>query len=395
MTVTSVYGLYYLYYHPRVIRIPDWLVKGWAILLLFIYIGEGWPYHRDVAGSFGRHVNTFSEIHLPTDYRNGLHAIAPDDYQALLPLPFYHKGSENFAVEGTDRIYQTSMTLAYHTGLPIWGSFATHTSIPESKKSIQTLSPDYYHKAIRADVSSEKDVLIVYSKEQLNSYELDMLRKARKIFSNELYELYALPVNRIFESSAGERIDSFDQKVQRHELYKMDDYYVSDSSGLVLHNGFEDSPAEYSIAGTGAYQGQLSDRNPLWTSPEGILHQDSIYNLSFWFSNFGENYGQDITNVKVQVNEIMYNGNRQLLREVRPASSMVINGDWSLVELEFSPLQTGHVIEVYLRGPWRGKGDYYIDELFLREKGVDVNQILDEENGIITGLMRNNQQIFN
>src|SRR5690606_35061897 len=272
-------------------------------------------------------------------------------------------------------------------------SYTTHTSIPESKKSMQTLSPGYYEKAIEADISSDKVVLVVYSMEGLNRYEQHMLDKARKVFSGEQFELYRLPVDRIFENTAGEEIQAFDQMRSHGQLHSSGDFYVTDSSGVILHEGFEHSPTAYSVAGEGAYHGRENDRKALWTIPAGLLDPDTSYILSFWYSNFGENYGQDITNVYVQINEKMVNGVQNRLNEKRPASSMVINGDWSLVEMEFKPSNSDHALEVFLRGPWRGKKDYYIDELLLRSSGQDVYQILESQGDTITGLMKNNQRI--
>lgn len=394
MTVTSVYALHYMYYRIETLKIPRLGVSVFAIVLLFLYIGEGWSYHRDVVGHYGNFPNTFSSIHLPSYYQDGLETIDPSQFQAILPLPFYHKGSENFAIEGTDKIYSTSMILAYHTQLPIWGSYATHTSIPESKNSMQTLSPDFYDKVIKDDIHSVKDVVIVYSKEPLNRYEKEMLGNAEKFFSNDRFELYRLPVERIFESSAKSRINDFQQKLKNKEVYKAGDFYCSDTSAVYVHEGFENSPSSYRMDGEGAYHGELYERKPLYIVPAGTLKNESTYQLSFWFSNFGENYGQDLTNVKVHINEIMDNGDRKLLLEKRPASSMVIDGDWSLVEMEFSLKNPGHEIEVFLRGPWKGKGDYYIDELLLREKGVDVYKVLQRDDDMINGLMKNNHRIW-
>lgn len=394
ITVTSVYILHYIYYRVETSKIPRLGLRILAVILLFLYIGEGWSYHRDIAGQYGHYPNTFSSRHLPVYYQDGVRSIEPSHYQAILPLPFYHKGSENFAIEGTDKTHRTSMTIAYQTLLPIWGSFATHTSIPESKNSMQTLSPDFYEKTIKADIHSDKDVVIVYIKETLNRYEQEMLDKGERFFSNEHFELYRLPVNRIFESSATSRINDFQQKLKRNEIYRSGDFYSSDSSALIIYENFEDLPSSYRIDGEGAYHGKLYERKPLYSFPGGTLKKNTTYQLSFWFSNFGENYGQDITNVKVHINEIMGHGDRKLLLEKRPASSMVIDGDWSLVELEFSLTDPGHEIEVFLRGPWKGKGDYYIDELLLREKEVNVYKILQREDDMINGLMKNNQQIW-
>ncbi len=394
MTVTSVYTLHYIYYRIEIVKIPRIMVKILAIILLFLYIGEGWSYHRDMAGQYGHYPNTFSSMHLPAYFQDGLRTIDPSQFQAILPLPFYHKGSENFAIEGTEKTHRISMTIAYQTLLPIWGNFATHTSIPESKNSMQTLSPDFYDKAIKSDIHSDKEVVIVYSKEPLNRYEEDILDKGEKFFSNEHFELYRLPVDRIFESSAKSRINDFQQKLKNKEVYRVGDYYSSDSSALFMHEGFEDMPSVNHIDGRGAYHGELYERKPLYRVPAGTLKKDTTYQLSFWFSNFGKNFGQDITNVKVRLNEVMDNGDRKILIELRPASSMAIDGDWSLVEMEFSLKDSGHAIEVFLRGPWKGKGDYYIDELLLREKGVDVYKVLQRDDDIINGLMKNNQRIW-
>src|SRR5690606_28531845 len=39
ITVTSVYGLHYLYQHPGLSRLPRQILKGLVVVLLFLYIG--------------------------------------------------------------------------------------------------------------------------------------------------------------------------------------------------------------------------------------------------------------------------------------------------------------------------------------------------------------------
>lgn len=73
------------------------------------------------------------------------------------------------------------------------------------------------------------------------------------------------------------------------------DTWVTDSSGMILQVGFDQSPTDFRVAGNGAYQGHENDRKRLWTIRAGLLNLDTSYVLCFRFSNFGKNFGQNIT----------------------------------------------------------------------------------------------------
>lgn len=394
MTVTGVYGLHYLYekYHPGFLS--RGVMQGILFGLLWLFVAEGWPYHTDLAKRYGKYPNVFSPVVGSTQFGDALAVVDSASFQAILPLPFYHKGSENFATEPTDKIARYSMALAFHTGLPIWGHFATHSSIPEAKLALQTFAPGFYTKPIKSWLTSNRDILVVYSRESLNRYESAVLDKSRKIYSTDSLELYRLPVDALFENTAEAEIRSFEAQRSKGLLYRQGDYFVSDSAGVYWMEGFDQYHTDSAIAGPGAYQGHLNDRKPMWILPPASLQPEETYTLSVWFSHFGPNYGQDLVNIYVQVNEILDNGDRLRLAEVRPGWSMVIDGNWSLIEMDFSPHSPGHAVEVFLRGPWRGKGTYFGDELLLRESDVDLYRVLTSGDKTITGLVKNNHRIF-
>jgi hypothetical protein len=110
----------------------------------FILILEGLPYHTATAEMISKTGNLFKKESLSDSYKAGLKAINPSMFQAILPLPFFYLGSENFSRFGAENTARIAMVLSSHWGLPLLAANLTRTSIPESKKLVQLISPAFY-----------------------------------------------------------------------------------------------------------------------------------------------------------------------------------------------------------------------------------------------------------
>jgi len=361
------------------------------IILPFTYILEGFIYHKQFSEIISIHPNLFDEEQLPEDYLQGLKTMDDDRYQAVIPLPFYHFGSETFEKYGTNKIYNLSMILSYHSQLPVLGNFSTRTSIPESKKIIQILSPGFYQKEIEKDIHSDKPFVIIYSHEPLNEYEQAILDRGEKLYSGTLFSVWSIQKSRLFENNTGEEIRTF-KKIQS-KLACRNGFLTTDSSSVIVFDSFENMPRNIVYSGKGSNKVEGGKNCILMTIEGNKFRADKEYILSFWMYNDGENFGQNAMVSLLLVEEADESDSFRKIASGNPQRSYIMNGNWSLIELPFKISNPAGKVRISLIDNSKKKRTFYIDDLFIKEKDATVYKILKEDNGNIIGLFKNNHRM--
>ena len=168
-------------YHFQVIILKFWSsnkrIIGTVILLIcFLFpLLESYSFHKYVANRVTEKVNLFKLDLLDSTRKQAIQTISKSNYQATLSLPFFHHGSESFErPPNNENALQNIYTISYHTGIPTFSANLTRTSISESKKIIQLVTPNYYPKPIAKEVRKDWPFLIVLSDSSLTKYEQNM-----------------------------------------------------------------------------------------------------------------------------------------------------------------------------------------------------------------------------
>jgi len=389
ITISSVYftdrmSKYYFSKNKRAI----------AILLLFLlpalYFMEALPYHSKISKTISSSSNMFDFQQLDTDLKKGIEEINTDDYQAILPMPFFYIGSENFGKFGTDKIYLLSQITSYHTNLGIIGSYLTRTSIWESKNLMQLMSPGFYEKAIKDDFPNNKKILIASSNEHVSKYEQRVIDLAKLIYKGKDFSFYELKPNKIFKNTSTQELEKY--KRLKPELFERNGFLTNDTNSFFFYNDFEDNTSDISLSGKGAYTGWKNKYNKLASFDTSTFEPGEKYIASFWMYNAGKNYGQDMLNSMFILQE-KEGENSAWSKIVNPAYSMVINDDWSLVEMEFVLKYPKSATTFMLKGSDFHKKQIYIDE-FIIYKANSLNYRLVKLNDSINNkLIKNNHYI--
>ena len=366
-----------------------------GLLLLFLlpalFFAEAIPYHQKISKTITASPNMFDFEQLDEDFKNGIEKINIDEYQAILPMPFFYIGSENFGKLGTDKIYLLSQITSYHTGLGIIGSYLTRTSIWESKNLMQIMSPGYYKKEIEADLPNNKKLLIASSNETLSKYEQRVLNLANLIYKGEKFSFYELELSDLFKNTTDEELEYFEQI--KKELIIKNGFLTNDSNSFFFYDGFEDKISEISLMGNGAFTGWKNKYNKFVSFDAGTFKSNEKYIASFWMYNGGENYGQDMLNSMFILQE-KDGENSAWSKIANPAYSQVINGNWSLVEMEFKLKYPNSATTFMLKGSDYHKKQIYIDEFMIYKANMLNYKTVSVDDTIVRELIKNNQHII-
>ncbi len=362
-------------------------IYGLILILLvgILYIVEGLPYHIDKSRSITQSPNLFKKHLLGEDYIKAIDQVDPSSYQAIIALPFYYYGSESYSRPVNPEALRGSIVFSYHTGLPIVNANLTRTSIAESKKIVQLVSPGFYKKEISYDLIDQRPFLLIKTNTKLSKYEKEMLGKGTTIFEGEDLIVMSLSTDELFLDNRSDIYKNF--QGTREGLYQQDGFYLSDSSRFLFYNNFEDIPADITYRGSGAFSSEKKGKNILAEFKPNTFNNKVNYVLSIWMHN-GE---PDALNLwfRLIIEEYDEAIDRRYETTIFPETAEVIDCNWSLVEGTFQVNNPNNKITIVTKGKENSKASLHVDDLLIREEGIDVYK-LDIDS---TMLFYNNHQI--
>jgi len=252
--------------------------------------------------------STAASFYGEADYPNPPQELAQknyssNDFQAILPIPYYNIGSEELYLERSGSALYHSCKLSYTTGLPIATGYLSRTSFEKAYKLGQLLSSPFIDKSVLADFNNDKPLLLLVSNEKLTPRETYLLKQAEYITNLNKKKLYKLPL-----SAFNSKVDSLNQvwSMQQQNLVQYANYSSPDSLTDVLIlpiNNVDKHPNfthEYAFSGQGAaylaekgdlalFDGKLPNAQPkqgytasVWTKVDGKKAAFTPFILQQW-----------------------------------------------------------------------------------------------------------------
>ncbi|MFZ6053067.1 hypothetical protein [Halocola ammonii] len=344
-------------------------------ILVFVatYLMEGYHYHKPVSEDITSSANLFDEDQLPDDFQKAVSTIDPKKYQAIIAMPFYYQGSESYARPRQDAAVTKSMLLSYHTGIPNVCANLTRTSIEESKRIVQLVTPNYYEKKIADDFESTRPFLILKTGSEFSKYEEIILEKGKSIYEGGDFELLEIEYEKLFSDDRQKRLEAFREELP--DLSRQNSFLVSDSSSLLYYDSFEKSKSDTAFRGTGSFVSVKKGKNTLAEFPPNTFEKGRDYDLSVWMYNGVP----DALNLWFRLIIEEYDEQQDEWHSTTffPVNAEVINGNWSLVEGTFSVQNPQSRVYIVTKGKENSKATLHVDELLIKDKGVEVYR-LDE-----------------
>ena len=389
IAIVSVYFTNKLFYYYNELGKQ---VIAWILLIIVpvIIFSEGIYYHVETSSQITKMPNLFDINQLDVSLKANLKQIDANKYQAIIPLPFFYIGSENFGKVGNNEIYRLSQIFSYHLNLPIMGSYLTRTSIWESKNLMQLFSDNFYKKAIQNDLPGNKPFLVIYDHSGLTQNESYYLNKAKILIKNPAYTILEIEKEAFFENTAKKEIAAF-KAIEHHLLYKKG-FLVNDTSRFIYYNDFETSKSEFAFRGKGALSGKMKDITQLASFKSGELKPNEHYTIRFWMYNNGRNYGQDQLGSMVFIQEKAGTDVRWIDPIISPTNSQVINDAWSMIELPFIPTRQDAEYDLMMKGDDYSDIKFIIDDVLIYDASLEIYQFDHKGNNDV--LFKNNHQIL-
>lgn len=326
-------------------------------------------------------------VSLPNFGKRAIAAPTPDHwlntvdfskYQALLPLPYYHIGSENIWKEVNYEHFIRTQTTAIHTGVPDMGVNLSRTSLSQTITSMQFILEPGVMPAILQDLPNNRPIAILVhppSWDEVQRQYPHLIAVAEPVFDSPEMKILTLQPDVLREY-----IQNLHQAVEQERLglFGSSDggWQLSQQTGLpLIHQSF-DSLTETSriFQGSGAFAGNMGDTTTLWLDalPQGR------YVLTYWmYANQELGMNHDL---KIFENNIDQGNELQFRHEGMRFYLKSIVNDWGLFEIPFEVRGDNSRLNIFLL---KEKTDqsFFMDELLIRPQ--DANAYRREKDWVV------------
>lgn len=290
-------------------------------------------------------------------------------YQAILPLPYYHIGSENIWKEFDADLYRIVSEIAHQTGLPDMGVNMSRTPVSDMIASMQLVLEPGEDPAMFSELPDNRPLLLVSTASLWASTVKNfphLLSKATMLYEDgEIKMLRLRPED--YQAYIREYSAAIVRETQAPDLVQVSSgspWRADRAENSVFYQSFDEhADTRFQFQGKGAITGSMADTTLLWSGrlPSGR------YVWSLWIKtdqDNGANHDLHIvqTGPNGQIVQRQHEGLRFYLKSI-------VNG-WGLFELPFdAPDGADTRIFLYKKGM---KSPFYADELLIRPADLTV-----------------------
>ncbi|MCA0238837.1 MAG: hypothetical protein LCH81_20860 [Bacteroidetes bacterium] len=289
-------------------------------------------------------------------------------YQAMLPLPYYHVGSENLWLDMDFALFRKVQLTGFVHGLPDMGVNMSRSSIGQMLKSVQLTLPPGEVPQILADLPDNRPLLLFTEQRLWDTVQRQypyLLDKAVPVYTGTKIRLLAVSPDSI-QAAAAERIRAMQTEAANEGIYPAGRYKSDRPPGFFHLQTFDSlTTTEHIFQGKGAFSGNMHDTTWLWNAP---LPKGN-YHLGFWID-----VKQDMGMVHALhlVENAVSDGHEIQAQDVQARFHLKeIVGDWALFDIPVSVKEDNSSMRVYLLQ----KGintTFYLDEVLLRADGFNL-----------------------
>jgi len=295
-----------------------------------------------------------------------------DKYQAVLPIPYFHIGSDNIAISENCKILEYTTLFCLKTGLPTFGSHYTRTSISQALSNMQITNEPYRTLQSIAECNSTSPflVLVLNDCDMIRQSEKDLLKLCTKqIAQTSTFSVYELPFDHLLHIA-----DSLSKNIQNGienpALFQNGSLLTTDSTANFVYENFYGNLSNNAYMGVDAYEGVMKEANIIYNDTIQNYDISREYVASFWFGGIQtDRYARTIvhficTDSKGNEYRNDYNSVGNLFQ--------LLDNNWGLVEYKFRLNSAQDKFKIVLFMEELGNAKMYIDELMIRPTDNDL-----------------------
>lgn len=302
--------------------------------------------------------------------------IDSEKFQSIIPLPFFHIGSENMGIESKCNSAYNTFIVSLKTGLPTNAVLMSRTSVGQSCNNISIALEPYKQYAVLSDIKSERPFLLVASKcNELSEVEKNIISRAKHFYSAETMDFYELSYASLLNIS--DSLMNSAKEDMGKANYSIGGFLSTDSLVNFTYLDFDSLKNSFTYSGQGAYSGRCSDFNTIYEGHIPVADTNETYILSFWFGKITSDlYGRAKMEFAIydSTGNCYYSDYKSIFSMLK-----IIDGKWVLNEYLFKVHNKKDKIKITLWSEELTKSDtLYVDELLIRQLKKDVYKESDK-----------------
>jgi len=177
--------------------------------------------------------------------------IDKNKFQAILPLPYFHVGSENVWLEPKCDILRQSFIVSLKSGLPSMGVMLSRTSLSQTYKSLALVSNPVSPYPIKKDLPNKKPLLLMVDNcNDLSVTEKNLIQHSVLVWKGPKFDFYELPLA---------QLDTIALQGEKQFNKEMQAVYTRSDSTLLFYTGFESNSQAETFDGSGAFSEDITD----------------------------------------------------------------------------------------------------------------------------------------
>lgn len=338
-------------------------LKKWALVVipLLILCWEAWFYQHSKILQLSPNPTLRSTVDTPTD--DWFDKVDFSRYQALMPLPYYHVGSENIWLDIYYPLFKKTQETAFQTGVPDMGVFMSRSSIGRMVKSMQWALEPGEKPEILGEFPDNRPIALMIEPakwEEVKTQYAHLLAKAQPVYDGPDLKIMSL-VPDSMRVYAQEHTQAVLREAAAAQKPLHNGWKSVDPNGCWMYNENYDSltNTQYRFQGAGAATGIMSDTTWLY---QGVMPPGD-YNLSLWV-NVTEDMGMAHEAKIIQNSladghqiEFRHEGLRFYLRSI-------VHG-WALFDVPFKVHEGNSRTSIFL---WKKGADmpFWFDEVMIK-----------------------------
>ncbi|MDX1910399.1 MAG: hypothetical protein SFV22_02880 [Saprospiraceae bacterium] len=309
----------------------------------------------------------------PNQTQRNVIAAAPDHwlnkvdfgrFQAMMPLPYYHIGSENIWYDLYFPLFQKVQYTAFQTGVPDMGVNMSRSAVSRMVKSMQFALPCYESPALLAELPDNRPIGLMIAPERWEetkkTYE-HLVSKAQTVYEGpEMIIMSLIPDSvRIWSEQKALAVAA---EMEQYGQINAGHGWRTDKTPLWFAHMRLDSMtnSRHIFQGAGAGEGWISDSTWLWNKPI----PKGFYYLSVWIKvdeDMGMNHQINIMEKNQSDGRVVYARSD----EVRFNIKYIAQG-WALFDIPFEVKEEHSIVGLYLHKA-KVNVPFWYDEVLIKD----------------------------
>jgi hypothetical protein len=254
------------------------------VAALFCY--DAWMNVRNFQNDHNNELPQLTDVgnKLPED--QWINNISCKAYQAIIPLPYLHIGSENvdFIPEGNIEKYLYIVSLK--TKLPTIAFRASRASLSQTYKNISLfLEPDLMP-GILNDLPDKRPFLVLVDEAHMKPTERKVLDVSKFLARTEVYSVYSLNLEDLRSLYADKKAQAFEEFQKAKKFSQEAGVFSSDSIPHYLRLHYDETNNPQALFGSGAKECAVRDYCVAYEGPLPFAVTDTDYVFSLWMKDF-------------------------------------------------------------------------------------------------------------